>query len=172
MKIKIRSIAFIGAILLSSVAVAQQKIGHINAEELLQFMPETKEAQNTLDAYTEQLQKDVKDMEAEFQTKLADLNNNKANMSQIMQDSKTQELQQLQQRIQDYSLRAREDLQKKQLDLLKPIVDKANTAINEVAKENNFTYVFDSSQSKAVVIFAVDSEDIMPLVKAKLGLPE
>lgn len=172
MKIKIRFIAFIGAILLSSVAVAQQKIGHINAEELLQFMPETKEAQNTLDAYTEQLQKDVKDMETEFQTKLADLNNNKANMSQIMQDNKTQELQQLQQRIQDYSIRAREDLQKKQLDLLKPIVDKANTAINEVAKENNFTYVFDSSQSKAVVIFAVDSEDIMPLVKAKLGLPE
>ncbi|MGB0177823.1 MAG: OmpH family outer membrane protein, partial [Owenweeksia sp.] len=69
------------------------------------------------------------------------------------------------------SQKAQEDLQQKQVELLTPIIEKATKAVQDVAKENGFTYILDSSPSKAVVIFAADnSEDVMPKVKAKLGI--
>jgi len=59
-------------------------------------------------------------------------------------------------------------LQKKEQSLLQPIIDKAKNAINEVAKEGSFTYILDSSVG--VVLYSVESDDILPLVKKKLGL--
>ena len=54
-------------------------------------------------------------------------------------------------------------------EMLKPIVARAQTAIDEVAKENGYVMVFDTSIFGAIM-YAKDTEDIMPLVKAKLGI--
>ena len=71
--------------------------------------------------------------------------------------------------IQDFQGAATENYKKKQADLLQPIIDKANQAIQSIGKEKGFTYIFDVSAG-AVVFFSSDSEDVMPLVKAKLGI--
>lgn len=149
---------------------AQQKLGHINADELLQQMPETKSAQQELENYGRQLEKDLADMEDELESKITSFRSNEKMMTTLARENKTKELQELQMRIQSYSQRAQQDLQEKQVELLTPVIERATNAIKEVAKENKFTYIFDSSQSKAVLIFVEDGEDIMPLVKAKLGL--
>ncbi|HAD98198.1 MAG TPA: hypothetical protein DCG19_12380 [Cryomorphaceae bacterium] len=152
-------------------AVAQQKIGHINADELLQMMPETKTAQQQLETYGRQLEKDLKDMETELQTKVQSFRENQKVMTELARENKSREIQELQLRIQEYSQKAQEDLQQKQVELLTPIIEKATNAVQDVAKENGFTYILDSSPSKAVVIFAADkSEDLMPKVKAKLAI--
>ena len=52
--------------------------------------------------------------------------------------------------------------------MLKPIVDRAKKAIEEVGKENGYTYIFDAGVG--AVLYSQDSDDIMPLVKKKLGL--
>ena len=65
---------------------------------------------------------------------------------------------------------AQQELQRKQMDLMLPIIEKAQEAINTVAKSNSFTYILDSSAGKAVVVFLENGEDIMPLVKAELGI--
>ena len=67
---------------------------------------------------------------------------------------------------------AQEDLQNKQVELLTPIIERATTAVQNVAKANKFTYILDASESKAVVIFAQDGEDIMDKVKKELGITE
>ena len=59
-------------------------------------------------------------------------------------------------------------LEERQEALLKPIVDRAKKAIEEVGKENGYTYIFDSGIG--TVLYSQDSDDIMPLVKKKLGL--
>ena len=59
-------------------------------------------------------------------------------------------------------------LQSQEEKLLRPIIDKAKKAIEDVAKENNFTYIFDSGVG--VLLYQNDSDDIMPMVKKKLGL--
>jgi outer membrane protein len=76
----------------------------------------------------------------------------------------------LQMRIQEYSQRAQQDLQQKQVQILTPVIEKATKAVQDVAKENGFSYILDSSPSKAVVVFAENGEDIMPMVKAKLAI--
>lgn len=155
---------------MSFTVQAQQKIGHINADELLQLMPETATAQKELEAYGKQLEKDLTDMETEMQSKIESFRANEKMMTTLSRETKTKELQELQMRIQEYSQRAQQDLQQKQVELLTPVIEKAQNAVQAVAKENGFSYILDSSQSKAVVIFAENGEDIMPLVKAKLGI--
>tara|TARA_R110001592_G_scaffold72390_2_gene221095 strand:+ start:65347 stop:65856 length:510 start_codon:yes stop_codon:yes gene_type:complete len=154
----------------ASIAVAQQKIGHINADELLQLMPETKKAQTELETYGRQLEKDLTDMETELQNKIDSFRANEKMMTTLARETKTKELQELQMRIQEYSQRAQQDLQQKQVELLTPVIERATTAVQEVAKENGFSYILDSSPSKAVVVFAENGEDIMPMVKAKLAI--
>lgn len=165
------TIALAAVMLLSINVSAQQKIGHINADELLQLMPETKAAQTELQTYQQQLEADFQEMEKELQAKVEAFRANEKVYTNLTRETKGQEIQQLQIRIQEYQVSAQEDLQQKQVALLTPIIEKATNAVKEVAKENNFTYIMDSSPSKAVVIFVDNGEDIMPLVKKKLGLP-
>ncbi len=162
----------IGTMLSFGANAQQQKIGHINADELLQMMPETKAAQAQLETYGKQLEKELGEMEAELEAKYKKFVDDQAVLTTLAKQTKQQELQQLQQRIQEYSQNAQQDLQNKQVELLTPIIDKATKAVQEVAKENGYSYILDSSQSKAVVIFQTDSTDIMPLVKKKLGLTQ
>jgi len=75
----------------------------------------------------------------------------------------------LEKRISDFQTNAQNDLQKKQDELLNPIIEKAKNAINEVAKENGYTYILDSSVG-GVVLYTVSNDDILPLVKKKLGI--
>ncbi|MCD6355563.1 MAG: OmpH family outer membrane protein, partial [Prolixibacteraceae bacterium] len=58
---------------------------------------------------------------------------------------------------------------KKQSELLQPVFDKAEKAIAEVAKEKGLIYVFDIGP-KVVLYKSNQSIDIMPMVKAKLGI--
>jgi outer membrane protein len=74
----------------------------------------------------------------------------------------------LEQRIQAAQEKAQEDLAKQEEELLKPMVDRATVAIKEVASANNFTYILDVSTGTVLVYDK--GEDILPLVKAKLGI--
>ncbi len=169
-----KTIQFAFAALISIFAInaqAQtQKIGHINSDELLAMMPEAQAAQTSLEDYRAQLEKDMREMEAELETKIAAFQQNQQIMTNLSRETKTREIQDLQARIQEFGQSAQQDLQAKQVELISPIIDKATNAVKEVAKENNFTYIMDSSPSKATVIFFDNGEDILPLVKAKLGI--
>lgn len=147
-----------------------QKIGHINADQLLQSMPETKDAQAQLETYGAQLEKDLTEMEAELESKMRKFQENVEMMTKLSRETKSQEIQELQGRIQEYSRKAQQDLQNKQVELLSPIIEKATNAVQRVAKANNFTYIMDSSQSKAVLIYTEGGIDIMPMVKKELGI--
>ena len=89
-------------------------------------------------------------------------------MISTVRDSKVQEIADLEKRIQAFQKQAQDDIAKKEQDVLTPIIDKARKAIDEVAVEKKYTYVFDNSAG--VLLYAKDTEDILPEVKAKLGL--
>ena len=71
-------------------------------------------------------------------------------------------------RLEENRQNAEKRLEARQEELLKPIVDRAKKAIEEVGKENGYTYIFDAGVG--AVLYSQDSDDIMPLVKKKLGL--
>ena len=71
-------------------------------------------------------------------------------------------------RIEEFQQSAQKQLQEREAELLKPIIDRAKKAIADVAKEGGYTYIFDAGT--AAILYDEGGDDIMPLVKKKLGL--
>jgi outer membrane protein len=151
---------------------AQDKIGHINVDQLISLMPETKAAQTELEREARALEQQLDEMQGELEAKVQKYRESEATMTDLTRETKYNEIQDLDRRIQDFQMKAQEQLQKKQEDLLIPVLEKAQNAISKVANANGFTYILDSSQSKGVVIFKGNGTDIMPLVKKELGITE
>jgi len=166
-----KKILLLLAIVLSVTSFAQksQKMGHINSNELLMMMPENQQAQKALQQHSRELEDQSAAMQAELEQKYNDYLAKKDSLSPLIQRTRETELQDLNQRIQAFQQTAQKDLQAKQQELLKPIIEKARNAIREVAKENGYTYVFDTGTG-ALVYWPEDSDDLLPLVKAKLGI--
>lgn len=158
------------ALFISAGSYAQAlKIGHINSQELLELMPESDSAQTKLEKVSKDLQSQLEAMQVELNNKYQDYVGKRDTYSELIRQTKETELQEMQQRIQQFSQVAEQDLQKQRQETFRPILDKANKAIADVAKENNFTYVLDLSAG-AVIYHAENSTNILPLVKTKLGL--
>ena len=165
----------VGLFAATSVANAQQKIGHVNADEVFQQTTEFKAAQDQLKTLSDAKQKELESMITEFQKKESAAqeklrNRSEANKAQIDAEVQTlgQELQQMQERIQSVQKVAQEEVGKKQQELMAPIQTKVMNAINAVAKEKGFAYVLDLGTG--AVIYADGGEDITPAVKTKLGI--
>lgn len=158
-------------ILLASVALAlpaaAQKFGHIDSQQLLISMPERTEAQTKLESQAAMYEEQMKAMQTELQTKYDDYLAKAETWPAAIRTTKEKELNQLQQGMQDFSTTAQQDLAKMEEELLTPMIERAKKAIEDVGKENGFTYIFDSSTG---VTLYNGGEDVTALVKTKLGL--
>jgi outer membrane protein len=159
------------SVVLSATIFSQTtlKIGHINSQELLQAMPESDSAQAKLDKAVKELQSQLEAMQVEFNNKYQDYVSKKDTYSDLIKQTKEADLQQMNQRIQQFQANAEQDVQKQRTEIFKPVLDKANKAIAEIAKENGFTYILDLSAG-TVIYHSDNSTNILPLVKQKLGL--
>lgn len=153
----------------SVFAQKDYKFGHINSSELLSVMPERDSARVELQNYSQMLQQEMEAMQIELQNKYATYMEKQETFSDLVRQSKETEIQEMQQRIQGFQQTAQQDLQQKEAELFQPIMDKAQSAIEKVAKANGFTYVFDLGAG-GVVYFSDQSVDILPLVKKELGI--
>ena len=155
-------------VLIAGSANAQIKLGHINSTLLLSYMPETKNADSTLQKFGSSLENQLKTMSAEYDGKVADFKSKESSMAEPIRDAKMKEITDLEGRIQDFQQSAQSSIQKKKEELYSPIIKKAENAIHGVGKEKGYTYIFDSSVG--VLLWTQDSEDLMSVVKQKLGL--
>jgi outer membrane protein len=151
----------------STLSGFSQKFGHIDSNELMLLMPERKTAEAAVQSLTQELQNTLEAMTAEYQAKITEYQKSEATLSNSVKETKAREIGELEQRIQAFQVRAQEDLKVKENELLAPMIEKARKALEEVGRENGFTYIFDIS-SGATVYEA--GENVMPLVKKKLGL--
>ena len=153
------------ALTLAAMSVsAQVKLGHIETQKLIQAMPEWTAAQKTF----EEEQKKVNTELNSLREQLAEYSEKMKTYSEAMRATTEEELQGLQQRIQRFQETAMAQLEKTQNDLMQPVMEKALNAIKEVGKENGFTYIFD--MNAGILYAAENSQDVLPLVKKKLGL--
>ncbi len=166
----LKAIAFLLVSTLFASAASAQKLGHVNMDELIQLYPETTAAKDSLTRYATRLEADFSEMRAEYESKVQSFQQNEPNMTNLNKESKMRELQEMQVRIQEFEVKANQDLQLKQTELLKPIVEKVQEAVKAVSVEGKFTYIFDSSASKGTLVATEGGIDVMPLVKKKLGI--
>ena len=156
-------------ILCMALAVNAQKFGHITAELLLQEMPEYDSAQIKVQDLRQTYDLEIERIQVEINKKIEEFQQNEATMSDLIKEAKASEIQEMQVRLQNFAQTAQQDLQQQSMTLMQPVMDKARKAIEEVAKEKGLLYVFDMSQGNPVYA-SEESVDMLPLVKAKLGL--
>lgn len=165
----VKSLVLFGALIFAGNPVkAQLKIGYINSAELIELMPETKVVDSQLTTFAAGLEENLQGMQKSFDEKLTEYRENQATMTDAVKQTREKELQDLNQRIQQFQVKSQQDYVQKQNELMAPILKKAEDAINQVAAEGNFTYVFDTSNTGLLV--KPDGDNILPLVRAKLGL--
>lgn len=152
----------------SGFAQNKAKYAHLNSSDLMQVMPGRDSAQKVLENLNAQLEDELKSMYTEYQNKRGQFEREQATMSQAMQQTKMKELEDLENRIKSFQEQAQSELQEKQEELLKPMVDRAKAAIAKVAKDNGYTYVFDAAVG--ALLYYDGGEDIIELVKKELGI--
>lgn len=165
----LKTLVLATALLIGSTSImnAQSKVAHINTQELVTSMPETKAAQAELDKLRKTYQVALQDMQTELENKIKQYDAEAASQTDEENSKRVQEVQGIQQSIQQYGGGAQQDMQKKELDLLKPITDRAKLAIQKVARAQGFQYVLDSTQGQGVIL--ADGKDLMTDVRKELG---
>ncbi len=144
------------------------KTGHINRDEIIMAMPSYDTAMQKYNAFGQELTNALELMQVEYNNKLDQYVKDSKNLTDIVKANKEQELGDMQNRINNFQQQAQVQLQEKQTELLNPIIEAATNAINAVAKEGGFIYIYDI---RTLVYFdPVKSTDIGPLVKTKLGI--
>ncbi len=161
----------LGLMLVAAPSVMAQnpaKLGHIDRQKLMLMLPERKDAEAKMQAFAIKLDTQLKAMGTEYQTKVAEAQRIAETMTETERQMAIREIGELEQRIQAAQDKAQEDLAKQEEELLRPMVERTNNAIKEVASTNGYTYVFDTSTG--FVLYFDQGEDILPLVKTQLGI--
>ncbi|MCH9661515.1 MAG: OmpH family outer membrane protein [Bacteroidetes bacterium] len=155
---------FVGA----TTVNAQSKVAHIDTQALVEAMPEMKAAQSQLEKLQKTYDTEIKSMYKELETKMAQYDAEAGNKTDEENQKRVVEVQGMQKSIGDYRNQAMQDLQKKEVDLLQPILEKARAAIQKVARGQGIQYVLDSATGNGVIL--ADGTDLLSSVKQELGI--
>ncbi|WP_313806568.1 OmpH family outer membrane protein [Flavobacterium sp.] len=155
---------FLGA---SQTISAQAKVAHIDVQELMTTMPEMKTAQAQIKKVGETYDKEYNTLVTEYQNKMKKYESEAATVGEAVNETRAKEMQDMGQRIQQFRETAQKELQQKELDLVKPIMDKAKNAIQKVAKAKGYQYVLDSTTGSGVIL--ADGPNLLADVKKELG---
>ena len=168
--IKLFAIAFL-ALLCSSAAAQTFKFGHVNFHELAVLTPDYDSATVKYNAYQKSLEEDLLSLQTELQTKLATYEQNASTWPASTLEIRQRELQDLNQRMEDFRQIATQDLNNMNQALMLPVMEKVSNAIKKIGKEQGFTYIFDISGSTVPYYDPDQSTDLMEVMKRELSIP-
>ena len=164
----ILSVIFI--IVTSANLYSQPKIGYVDSDTIMKQLPEAQDAQKKLDAIIKDWQEELSKMERDWKTKYDDYDKRKL----ILSDQKRAEIEKELVTLENQTSKYRQDkfgvkgeLFQKQEELMKPVQNRIFTAIQQVAKENDYDFIFDRS-GDIIFLYAKEEYDVTALVIEKL----
>jgi outer membrane protein len=163
-------VVVISALFISTGSRSQSnlKFGHIDFATLYSMMPGLDSVKEVFGAYNKAIQDQFMVMQSELENKFMDYQSKLGSMSEIIRTTKEAEINDLKERMDAFEVSATQDLQNKEIELSSPIIEKARKAVQEVAKEGKYTYIFNSAEG--LLLFTEGGDDIMDKVKTKLGI--
>ena len=163
--IAVAAMLFFGA---TTLTQAQDKIAHIDTQALVEAMPEMKAAESQLEKLQKTYDTEIKAMAKELDAKLKQYEVEAESKTEEENRKRFEEVQGMQNNIGAYRQQALADLDQKRVDLYTPVLEKARTAIQKVARAQGIQYVLDSTQGSGVIL--ADGTDLMAEVKKELGI--
>jgi outer membrane protein len=155
--------AFLVSFSMTSFAQTNLKIGYVDITKIMESLPAKDSAAAVLEKESKEMQATYDEMTTVYNKLFDDYQKEQAKLSDIVRKTKEAELLDKEKRIQEFGQNASASLQKRNSELIQPIMDKILKAINKVAAENSFSYILDVSKG-SVVYTSKDSENINPLV--------
>ena len=153
---------------------APTKIGYTNLEQVLSLLPDAKRIESELQTYEKQLKSQMDSKVADFEKKYQEYQKGSAMMADAVKADKEKELTTLQSSIKEFEETAQASLQKKQVALLEPVLEKIQKSIEKVASENGYTYILSTHADyggSAIILYAKNKdENITNLVLKDLGV--
>lgn len=143
------------------------KFGTVNLQEIFQVMPETAAANAAIQEKNSKYENEIAKLGEELQTKYNTLMAQRDSLPENILSMRAAELEELNQRIENFRRTAVEDVQAEQTKLIAPIQEKLMAAVKEVGVEGDYVYILDEQQ---VVFKGTITEDVTAKVKAKLGI--
>ena len=143
---------------------AQAKTAHVDVSEIMAKMPAMLDAQKQLEKLSTTYDADYKKMVTEYQAKLAQYEKEAATVTEAVNGERSKEVQDMQKRIVDYRDNAQKELQQKESDIVKPLMEKVRASIQKVGKAKGFQYVLDGS-----TLLLADGPNLTIDVKKDLG---
>jgi outer membrane protein len=163
-------IVFLSALIISSFAFSQTKLGTIDNDYIINLMPEAKIVVKMSQDYGQKLDSAFSIKMQQYQAKVDDFKKNEAEYGELMKKTIVGEIQIMEEDIKKYQKNGNTLMQLKQNELMRPLYKKLNDTIDLVAKENGYTQILTVQGNQ----FAYMDEkfDITKLVMKKLGLKE
>ena len=158
------------AVLALSASAQNLKFAHVNFNELVMLMPEADAARSQMEASQKEAQETYQTMIEEYQAKAQKFQQNQATWTAAIKESKQKELTDISNRIQEFDQSIQQELQHQQAQLMAPIQQKAIDAVNNLAKEGGYIYVFE--ESSLLYIDKAQSTDLTPAARKVLNIPD
>ncbi len=169
MKMVLRSLICVLFLFTVSTLVQAQKYGHINLGNLLTKMPEVNKGTVTLEQYQKQLfaelEQKVTEWEGRYKALEAKVNEMPPNEVKVQEQKLIEEQQKLRQEEQLITLKVNQ----KRSEIMGPILQKVQTAVNAVGEEKGYTMIFDTSIPNAM-LYVNESDDLTQVILTKLGI--
>jgi outer membrane protein len=143
---------------------AQAKTAHVDVNELISKMPAMLDAQKQLEKLSATYDAEYKTMAEEYQNKIKKYDQEAATVTEAVNQTRQTEVQDLVKRITDYRDNAQKELQKKEADMVKPLMDKIKASISKVGKAKGYQYVLNLAD-----LLLADGPDLTADVKKDLG---
>lgn len=153
-----------------ALTASAQKFGNINMGDVFESMPERAQVQKEMEELQAKYETELSKMGDEYQKKVSDFVAEQDKLEKNIAEARAQEIEQLQQRIQNFREMAAKDLQTQQQNKVSPIIEKINKAIQAVGEKEGFTYIFDLSANNILYFSPSQCVDVLPLVKKELGI--
>ena len=172
MKNSMKKMFMIAAMAMISLAATAQdfKFAYVDFTEVVQLMPEMDSARVQIDAASAEAQETYGAMVEEYQSKAQQFQQKQASWTPAIRESKAAELQQIEVRIQEFQQAIQQDLQQLQNSLQAPIYEKAQNAVNELAKAKGVALVFE--KSSLLYIDPAQGLDLTPEARKMLNIAE
>jgi outer membrane protein len=150
---------------------APVKIGYADVDYIFTQMPESKQIETELQSTQNQLKNQIDGKYQEFQKKFADYQANLNTMLDAVRVNTERELQQLQENLQRLQQDAQVTIENKRNQLMEPVFKKVGQAIEDVAKENGYTFILNQQIGGLdVILYGDEKHDVSDLVLKKLGV--
>ena len=164
MKNSAKSILFTIA-MLTSFSINAQKLGHVNSQAIVQEMPDYESARQELESYKNDLAKELEMYQKLIMEFAQTYEQQKATMSAESRQRKEADLMERQQNYEKKAYEAETKLQQKEQELLQAIMLKVNNAVQDLAKSEGYSYIFERT-----TLLHAGGEDISDKVRKKLGI--